>query len=574
MNRLLLYVHFNKFGTVNDHVIFQLQKMRPLFSKVIVLSNSIVSQEDRERLQDINLFDEFIQRTNTGFDFAAWQEGFSHVGFDNLAQFDNVTIMNDTTFGPLYDMNEIYDKYDRDETIDFWGITNHQAYEKFPEHIQSYFISFKNKIIISNVFLNFWKKMQASNNVQDIIDSYETQFTKMLVDAGFTYDTVLNTIGMDYLPSQTPDFSYFRPDVILFNKAPFIKVKTIALRQDVAPYVIDYLKRKTEYPTHLIIDHMSRIDIPDYPYLLAEKTLDKHLIYQPNDKTVAIHLHVYYVELLSEFLTKFDSFSFVYDLFITTDNEDKEKEIIQILSIHKLSAKVVVTGNVGRDIFPMLLLKDELASYDIIGHFHTKKSVEADFFAGESWRTELFEMLIDTADASVQSLSDNKNLGIVIADIPTFFRFNKIVDANNEATMVPAMTELWQRMNLSKEIDFNQLHTFTMSYGTFFWAKYDAIKPLFDLKLSAEEIPKEPLPQNSILHAMERLLVYVAWANNYDFIISLNKQITPFIDNKKLNIRLAPQLKEIIKQQQVTPKYLFQIMKKIAKKLLNKVKKI
>ena len=129
-------------------------------------------------------------------------------------------------------------------------------------------------------------------------------------------------------------------------------------------------------------------------------------------------------------------------------------------------------------------------------------------------------------------------------------------------------------MNLSKEIDFNQLHTFTMSYGTFFWAKYDAIKPLFDLKLSAEEIPKEPLPQNSILHAMERLLVYVAWANNYDFIISLNKQITPFIDNKKLNIRLAPQLKEIIKQQQVTPKYLFQIMKKITKKLLNKVKKI
>src|SRR5574341_158999 len=72
MNRLLLYVHFNKFGTVNDHVIFQLQKMRPLFSKVIVLSNSIVSQEDRERLQEKNLFDELIQRTNTGFDFAAW----------------------------------------------------------------------------------------------------------------------------------------------------------------------------------------------------------------------------------------------------------------------------------------------------------------------------------------------------------------------------------------------------------------------------------------------------------------------------------------------------------------------
>lgn len=50
-----------------------------------------------------------------------------------------------------------------------------------------------------------------------------------------------------------------------------------------------------------------------------------------------------------------------------------------------------------------------------------------------------------------------------------------------------------------------------MSYGTFVWFKYDALKSLFDLELTQNDIPSEPLPQNSILHAIERLFVYIAW---------------------------------------------------------------
>ena len=57
-----------------------------------------------------------------------------------------------------------------------------------------------------------------------------------------------------------------------------------------------------------------------------------------------------------------------------------------------------MTGNIGRDVLPMLLLKEQLSEYDYVGHFHTKKSKEADFWAGESWRKELIEMLVKPAD--------------------------------------------------------------------------------------------------------------------------------------------------------------------------------
>ena len=100
------------------------------------------------------------------------------------------------------------------------------------------------------------------------------------------------------------------------------------------------------------------------------------------------------------------------------------------------------------------------------------------------------------------------------------------------------MNDLWYKMKMTKPIDFNTFHTFVMSYGTFIWFKYDALKPLFDLDLTDKDVPIEPLPQNSILHAIERLIVYVAWNEHYDFRISKNKiEITPFVDNKLYNER-------------------------------------
>ncbi|HFH9739096.1 TPA: rhamnan synthesis protein F, partial [Streptococcus pyogenes] len=46
MNRILLYVHFNKYNKISAHVYYQLEQMRSLFSKIVFISNSKVSHED------------------------------------------------------------------------------------------------------------------------------------------------------------------------------------------------------------------------------------------------------------------------------------------------------------------------------------------------------------------------------------------------------------------------------------------------------------------------------------------------------------------------------------------------
>ena len=121
-------------------------------------------------------------------------------------------------------------------------------------------------------------------------------------------------------------------------------------------------------------------------------------------KKIAVHLHTYYVDLLEDFLKQFENFHFTYDLFLTTDSEEKKEEIQSILDKNGKVARIFITGNRGRDVIPMLKLKDELSAYDYIGHFHTKKSPEYPYWVGDSWRNELFSMLIQPADNIIANI--------------------------------------------------------------------------------------------------------------------------------------------------------------------------
>jgi rhamnosyltransferase len=73
MNRLLLFVHYHKYGGLAEHVLYTLRAMRPLFARVVFVSNSPLTNEHRRKLGAV--VDAIRQRENRGFDFGAWRDG-------------------------------------------------------------------------------------------------------------------------------------------------------------------------------------------------------------------------------------------------------------------------------------------------------------------------------------------------------------------------------------------------------------------------------------------------------------------------------------------------------------------
>ncbi|XOW24317.1 rhamnan synthesis F family protein [Lactococcus lactis] len=61
-------------------------------------------------------------------------------------------------------------------------------------------------------------------------------------------------------------------------------------------------------------------------------------------------MHAFYLDLIPEYLNYFDKYIQNYDLYITTDTEEKYEEILKNYPLPQIK-KVIVTGNKGRAFF-------------------------------------------------------------------------------------------------------------------------------------------------------------------------------------------------------------------------------
>ena len=235
-----------------------------------------------------------------------------------------------------------------------------------------------------------------------------------------------------------------------------------------------------------------------YPVIVAQKSIRGEL---PGDNRVALHLHVYYPELLPEIMTQL-AFNRIHpDLFVSVADENARQLVIS--QLNKYQGKVVdiqLVPNRGRDIGPLLTVFGQriLANYDFVGHIHTKKSVALkDASVVDAWRQFLLMNLIGgktvpMTDTILAHMNDDASIGMVFPDDPNILSWSA-----NLAFAQP----LAERMGLEKLPEH-----FIFPVGTMFWARTSALIPLLDLKLDWDDYPEEPLPYDgSMLHALERL---------------------------------------------------------------------
>ena len=448
MKRLLLYVHYNKYDELSGHVLYQLEQLRPLFSKLIVISNSQLTKSATVTLEELGIA-EVIQRENLGFDFAAWRDGMTHVGFERLADFDSVTLMNDTCFGPLWDMSDLIEDFEQRQSVDFWGMTNFRKTKYFEEHLQSYFISFKNHVVASEVFQKFWTSIKTFTDVQDVIDNYETRVTSVLTEAGYRYDAVFNTIESEAEDLIHPDFSYYRPISTLEHKVPFIKLKAFTDNEKKGRLLLDYLANLSTYPVALIKSHLNRYHSPDSLVILDEKiigpsfkTLSKHKY------RIAIHVHISDLERLKVF---FDSKLSAFYYFTLSSCLDKNEVENTLLNSFDKDRFQVISQRFDNHYHALVFLASQLSDYDFVGHFHTEAFGNEGKLVDEATRHALVDMLSD--EEKVVSIFDHfPEVGLVFADLSKELYWTDAIGALNLEQTVKLTNECQKVTNHSLHI--------------------------------------------------------------------------------------------------------------------------
>lgn len=239
--------------------------------------------------------------------------------------------------------------------------------------------------------------------------------------------------------------------------------------------------------------------------------LDAEAPFPPENMKVLLHAHFHYIDLLPDLLERLSFNKLQCDLVVTTTSENaKEAARSQLESFSQGRVEVRSVPNRGRDIGAFLTgLGDiDIGAYDVIGHVHAKKSPQLGNQAGASWREFLWEHLIGrqsrAADATISAFAGDASLGLVFPEDPNLCGW----DANRSIA-----EDLAGRMGIDALPD-----SFDWPNGTMFWARPQALGPLFDLKLDWMDYPAEPVPgDGTILHAIERLVPLVAAQAGFHF---------------------------------------------------------
>ena len=219
----------------------------------------------------------------------------------------------------------------------------------------------------------------------------------------------------------------------------------------------------------------------------------------------AIQAHFHYPELIGDFLDKFAVNEARCDLLLSTNEEAKAESLrTATASFDRGQVEVRVVPNRGRDIGPLLTAyASEIArDYDVVGHFHGKRSSAVDATMGETWREFLWQHLLGRRypmmDIALSHFAEDEQLGMIFAEEP------HLCDWDDNLTIAE---ELAAKAGLESPLP----PFFEFPVGTMFWARPQALAPLMDLKLGWNDYPEEPIPNDgTILHALERLLPFAA----------------------------------------------------------------
>jgi len=519
-------VHYNHYNEVSNHVLYTLSRLRLIYSKVIFVSNSQLSNDWKNKLQLYT--DEIMQRENIGFDFGAWKETIINEGWENLTAYDYLTLMNDTCFGPMFELKSVYEEMENNST-DFWGITNHKKTLCCPEHLQSYFLSFSKKVIVSKTFMRFWEKLKYLEKIENVIYKYEIKLTEILTKAGFKYSAYIDTARIN---SKHPNLSNMHPDRLIMMKCPFIKIKGF-IEFDYPMYLKALIEFYTKFPIKLIDNHFNSYFNPNISFKISNKThytsmsirTAPNIDNYKNDKAICI---VYSNEVeLKEYIENMELSLVDFDLFLIVETDDVASRTMTFLDETKLNnnLKNLFIVNQQNDYLNFLEFFKKMYLYEVIGFIYIEEKKVID----EKLSSFKYNYLKNTVLKPINEILDlfhyDKNLGLVIDDIPYHYLFSDLLKEYKHE--YSDLKEIWSVLSSIKNLNIYDNDKLIIPFSDLIWFRSLPVISFLEFLIDSEYKRNTNLLRlYSLLKSVRYFPVYILWTQGYDFKVIQNSSYT------------------------------------------------
>lgn len=237
-----------------------------------------------------------------------------------------------------------------------------------------------------------------------------------------------------------------------------------------------------------------------------------------SNSRILAYVHAHYVDLLPEVLAHVAHMppdSTVVVVVPSKRNVREAENLIDAIVGTRVRRHVHVSPNRGRNFGPFVSnLAPVVMEHDIVLHLHTKKSM----YTGrerDEWREHLYSTLAGSkrwVETIIGLFEDDPTIGVVSASthesLPHW--------AHHWLSNVPIGRQLYTRLGIDPSLVAGPVD---YPVGGMFWARTEALRPLFEAGYTIGDFAEEPAPNDGTLaHAIERSIYDIARSRGFSFV--------------------------------------------------------
>lgn len=246
INRLFLFAGYDPQCIVDDTLVYYVKQLSN-FGDVVLYMDSDCPIQEIKKLQPHCLHAAAVRHGE--YDFGSYKRAYLWATENlKLSDYDFVYLVNDSVYGPFFDLGEYFEKM---ESGDYGAFGMVEKIGGHNPHMQSWFIGMRPAVFLSKWFDEFIKSVKHEQNKSDVAVIYETGFTKKLKEHGIKYKCLYSVRGR----------GIYNKAYALYNKnMPFLK-KVVFVRHDggFGTQIKNILKRLSPALCEIILNSARRV---------------------------------------------------------------------------------------------------------------------------------------------------------------------------------------------------------------------------------------------------------------------------------------------------------------------------
>lgn len=208
-NRLFLFAAYDSNGVIDDALVYYISSLAKL-GDVIVCIDYDCAKSEINKLKPYSIHQ--IANRHGEYDFGSYKRCFQYArDYDLLKNYEYVYLVNDSVFGPMYDISGLINKMEANSK-DAVGIIKSQ--HKTHAFMESWFVRLNKKVFLTQWFDEFLSTVQTEQRKSTITIKYEHGLTNLVAQHKCSWDGIYAIYGRK---------TYNNPKYLFKHGCPFIK---------------------------------------------------------------------------------------------------------------------------------------------------------------------------------------------------------------------------------------------------------------------------------------------------------------------------------------------------------------